>query len=635
MSLLLQSRKSQMFLTLCAALFQAHFGSAEELPVETFFQNYQYSQVGLSPDGNHLAALASVHKRLALAVLDLQSRVPTWAFAHRALNVGWYWWANTNRLFLAAGKDGILFELYSVNRDGTHPIDINPRHCYCTGFIGLLPGSPDELLIGSILPGDVSRYASLLYPNVERMQLNSGYTTREVTNPGNVTRWMADRNGVVRIGWAREDTRMKILYRPNNQAKWETIADYNYDEDGIDPIGFDYDNAKLLVRDYGGEQVEGIYTFDVGKKRTQTLAFRHAEADAETLVFSNWKQAIVGVTYQTDRPQVYWLDPDYKKMQASIDRALPETANSFVGGARDETKHIILAGSDRNPGTYYLFDRRASRLEKLFDVAPWVKPEEMATMKPIEYTARDGLTIHGYLTVPRDYSGKPAPMVVNPHGGPIARDSWGYNPEAQFLANRGYAVLQMNFRGSVGYGKDFLRAGFKQWGLKQQDDITDGVKWAIAQGIADPKRIAIYGSSYVGFAALTGLEKTPELYRCGISYCGVTDIMRRLRAIPDIKVFRMEAADHVGDPKKEKERLQETSPVNNVDKIKVPVFIACGELDPKVTIGSQREMAKALKKRGLLYDFMVKDNEGHGFQKEENRIEFWKKVDQFLKANLN
>jgi dipeptidyl aminopeptidase/acylaminoacyl peptidase len=259
----------------------------------------------------------------------------------------------------------------------------------------------------------------------------------------------------------------------------------------------------------------------------------------------------------------------------------------------------------------------------------------MAEMKPIQYKARDGLTIHGYLTVPKGSSGKNLPLIVNPHGGPELRDNWVFDPEVQFLANRGYAVLRVNFRGSTGYGKSFVKAGFKEWGRKQQDDITDGVKWAIAQGIADPKRICIFGASYGGFAALTGLEQTPELYRCGISYAGVIDVQRNFKSIErNLKIVQAALADMLGEAKTDASYWKEISPINHVDKIQVPVFLAYSEYDPKIPIATARDLAKALKKRGKLYDFMVKDNEAHGFHQEVNRIEFYKKVDQFLKANL-
>jgi dipeptidyl aminopeptidase/acylaminoacyl peptidase len=283
------------------------------------------------------------------------------------------------------------------------------------------------------------------------------------------------------------------------------------------------------------------------------------------------------------------------------------------------------------------------RLEKLFDRAEWIHAEEMAEMKPIQFKARDGLTINGYLTLPKGGSGKNLPLIVNPHGGPQARDVWGFDPEVQFLANRGYAVLRVNFRGSTGYGRTFLRAGNREWGLKQQDDITDAVKWAIERGIADPTRICIYGASYGGFAALRGLETTPELYRCGISYAGVIDIETTLEhhldwvmrnPVPRLQIQEAGIMDMLGGRKEQKEHWKDISPISHVDQIQVPAFLAYSEYDSRVPIAPARTLAKELKKRGKLYDFMVKDNEDHGFHQEENKIVLWKKVDEFLKATM-
>jgi dipeptidyl aminopeptidase/acylaminoacyl peptidase len=351
----------------------------------------------------------------------------------------------------------------------------------------------------------------------------------------------------------------------------------------------------------------------------------------------------LGVTCQAERPEVFWFEPNRMRWQQAVDKTLTNTVNLLLDASRDGAKAIFLAANDRTPGAYYLMDTKSMRLEKLFELAEWSHPEEMAEMAPIQYEARDGLMIHGYLTLPKGSSGKNLPLIVNPHGGPRARDVWGFDPEVQFLANRGYAVLRMNFRGSSGFGKSFLNAGNREWGLKQQDDITDGVKWAIEKGIADPKRICIYGASYGGFAALTGLEKTPELYRCGISYAGVIDIETTLRVNLDwarlnpVKRLRLEEAilaEMLGEKKDQKAHWQEISPIAHVDQIQVPVLLAYSEYDPRIPISTARDLANELKKRGKLYDFMVKDNEAHGFHQEANKIALWKKADEFLKSTM-
>jgi dipeptidyl aminopeptidase/acylaminoacyl peptidase len=256
-------------------------------------------------------------------------------------------------------------------------------------------------------------------------------------------------------------------------------------------------------------------------------------------------------------------------------------------------------------------------------------------MEPITFAARDGLTIHGYLTLPNGLPPRNLPVVVNVHGGPWARDVWGFNPEVQFLANRGYAVLQVNFRGSTGYGRRFWEASFREWGRKMQDDVTDGVQWLIGQGIADPARIAIYGGSYGGYATLAGLAFTPDLYAAGIDYVGVSNLMTFMKSIPPYwKPFLAMLQEMVGDMDKDEAMLREASPVFSADKIKAPLLIAQGAKDPRVVKSESDQMVDAMRKRGVEVEYLVKDDEGHGFRNEENRFEFYEAMERFLARHL-
>jgi dipeptidyl aminopeptidase/acylaminoacyl peptidase len=256
-------------------------------------------------------------------------------------------------------------------------------------------------------------------------------------------------------------------------------------------------------------------------------------------------------------------------------------------------------------------------------------------MKPITYVSRDGLTINGYLTLPNGIEPKNLPVVVNPHGGPWHRDVWSYNPEIQFLANRGYAILQMNFRGSIGYGKRFWELSFKQWGKTMQDDVSDGVKWLVDSGIADAKKIAIYGGSYGGYCTLAGLTFTPEIYACGIDYVGVSNLFTFMKSIPEYwKPMLCMMYEMVGNPEKETELLTAASPVFHVDKIRAPLFIVQGRMDPRVNVNESDQMVEALKKKGIDVPYMVKDNEGHGFANEENKFDFYSAMESFLAKHL-
>jgi dipeptidyl aminopeptidase/acylaminoacyl peptidase len=308
--------------------------------------------------------------------------------------------------------------------------------------------------------------------------------------------------------------------------------------------------------------------------------------------------------------------------------------NDITSTSADEKTLVIRSHSDRDPGTYYVLDLQQGRMVPLGRAMRGLDPQAMRPMEPISFQARDGLTIHGYLTRPADAGQGPAPLVINPHGGPYTiRDSWGFNPEVQLLANRGYAVLQVNYRGSGGYGVKFLQAGYHEWGGKMQDDLTDAVKWAIAQGITTADRVAIYGASYGGYAALAGLTFTPELYRCGINYVGVSDLGAQ---IADYKIsfspyYQLFASQQVGD---DRAYLHDRSPVNFVQNIRAPLLNAYGYNDARVDIRQWKLLEPALKKYGKTYEIIINDKEGHGFQNEAARLDFYHRLEAFLARHL-
>jgi dipeptidyl aminopeptidase/acylaminoacyl peptidase len=322
-------------------------------------------------------------------------------------------------------------------------------------------------------------------------------------------------------------------------------------------------------------------------------------------------------------------------LQKDLERRLPGYEVRLNGCNLDEDKCLVRTFSDRSLGAFYFYDLKSKDFRKLADVSPWLNDQDLVPMKPIKYQSRDGLTINGYLTLPKGVPARNLPVVVNPHGGPWYRDTWGYNPEVQFLANRGYAVLQVNFRGSTGYGRKFWESSFKQWGKTMQDDITDGVQWLIKQGIGDPKRVGIYGGSYGGYATLAGLVYTPDLYAVGVDYVGVSNLFTFMKSIPAYwKPYLEMLYEMIGDPEKDKDLLTAASPVFHSDKIKVPLLIAQGANDPRVNKAESDQMVEALKKRGIEVPYIVKANEGHGFGNEENRFEFYRAMEEFLGKHL-
>lgn len=447
---------------------------------------------------------------------------------------------------------------------------------------------------------------------------------------------MPDNDGLIRGAVALEKDKVQLLYRPSTNQAWSVIYSSTTDEADVSPIGFGA-NGQLLVYSHNGTDFWGLHSFDPVAKDVGACLFRDSNNDIVRAVLSP-AGALLGAFYEADRIKFQALDPNYQKVQASLDAALPDTVNVPVSMTADGSKIIYLCFSDRDPGAYYLVDAAKNEFGIVGRSGPWIKPQQMAPVQPIQFSARDGLLVHGYLTLPQTANPTNLPLVMFPHGGPAARDSWRFDPEVQFLANRGYAVLQINFRGSVGYGLKFHEAGFKEWGGKMQDDITDGIKWAIAKGIADPQRIAIFGASYGGYAALMGLITTPELFKCAICYAGVTDvrsITRKARLRGEIRGhFERVLREEIGDYRADKARLREISPVNLADKISAPLLLAYGAQDPIVDIAQARAFAKALKKNKKPFELIVEEHEGHGFSSESARSNLLQRVDLFLRQNL-
>jgi dipeptidyl aminopeptidase/acylaminoacyl peptidase len=453
-------------------------------------------------------------------------------------------------------------------------------------------------------------------------------------NPGNIVSWLTDHEGKLRIATTSDGVNTSILYREKESDPFKAVITTSFKET-MAPLFFTFDNKYLYVSSNVDRDKRAIFKYDIANAEFIEEVYEHPEVDVTILLRSKKEKKITGVAYHTDKRHYFFFDQGRKELQEDLERRLPGYEVAITDSSRDETKLIIITYSDKGLGAYYFYDLTTGEFRKMIEISPWLEEKYMIDMRPIKYTSRDGLTIHGYLTIPKGLIPKNLPVVINPHGGPWYRDYWGYNPEVQFLANRGYVVLQMNFRGSTGYGRKFWELGFKEWGKKMQDDITDGVNWLIDQGIADSQRIGIYGGSYGGYATLAGLTFTPDLYACGVDYVGVSNIFSWFSAIPPYwEPLREMFYEMVGNPETDKELLEAASPLFHVDKIKVPLFIAQGANDPRVPKAESDQMVEALKARGIEVPYMVKDNEGHGFANEENRFDFYRAMEEFLGEHL-
>ena len=598
------------------------------IPLENFFRKPDKIFVRISPGGTHLAYMAPFERRLNLFVMNLETSEVRQVTQATERDIAGYIWANNDRLIYVRDKGGDEnYGLYAIGRDGSNPLDLTPFEKVKCDIVDDLEEVENEILF------QMNRRDPTIF-DVYRLEVDTGEMEMIAENPGNVQSWLTDHEGRLRVATTTDGVNTSLLYRMSEGDEWKSIATYNFKE-AATPLLFTFDNRAIYVSSNLGRDKAGIFEYDLDTGKPTRLIFEHDEVDVHRLLHSKKRTVITGVLFETDRVRFHFFDELRASIQRFLDEKLPGKINSLVSSSLDESRFVVHSGSDRTLGSYHLLDTAKMELTSLFDISPWLEADEMAQMRPISYESGDGLTVPGYLTLPNGTESKNLPMVVNPHGGPWSRDSWVFSPDVQFLANRGYAVLQMNFRGSTGYGRRFMEASFGQWGLSMQDDIRDGVRWAIDQGIADPKRVAIYGGSYGGYAALSGLTKHPELYACGISYVGVSNLFTWIEAIPPYwKPYLEMMYEMVGDPEKDAERFRQTSPYFNADRIRAPLLVAQGANDPRVRKEESDQIVEALEKRGVDVQYIVKDNEGHGFRNEENTFEFYRAMEAFLEAHL-
>jgi dipeptidyl aminopeptidase/acylaminoacyl peptidase len=608
---------------------QTNEAVAPLIPMKDFFRNPEKVSYSLSPNGDYLAFLQPWEKRLNVFVEKIGSGKPAIRVTSaKERDISGYAWKGDNRIVYVQDTGGDEnYRLYAVGIDGSNPKDLTPFEKVRAQFIDRLERNPNEILVG------LNKRNPQIH-DVYRINVNTGEMQMIAENPGNYTGWGTDWDGNLRIAITTDGVNSSLLMRKTEADKFAPVVTTTFRET-ITPLVFTSDNQQVYVATNIGRDKSAIVKYDVENKKELEKIFEHPEVDVTNLLSSRKRRAITGVSYTTDKAHYHFIDKQRADLQKDLERRLPGYEVRLAGCNDDEDKCLVRTFTDRSRGAYYFYDLKSKDFRKLADVSPWLNDRDLAPMKPIKYQSRDGLTINGYLTLPKGVPARNLPVVVNPHGGPWFRDSWGYNPEVQFLANRGYAVLQVNFRGSTGYGRKFWEASFKQWGKAMQDDITDGVKWLIKEGIADPKRVGIYGGSYGGYATLAGLTFTPDLYAAGVDYVGVSNIFTFIKAFPPYwKPFLEMVYEMVGHPEKDKDLLTAASPAFHSKNIKVPLLIAQGANDPRVNKAESDQMVEALKARGIEVPYIVKANEGHGFANEENRFEFYRAMEEFLGKHL-
>ena len=638
---------------LIALLCLAGSAFAEPPTVEQLFQLPRFAQMRISPDGQSIAALAPVNARQNLVVLETKTRKPTPVTAFETRDIVEMHWVNSKRLLVRTGslatedfqsKGGAL---YAVDRDGGEGRMLSEggfdeQSSSALRLVGrvlvlvrTLPGETDDIIAQEVVFGsDGAKTGDIFRVNSRTGRRQSiGFGKPD---SGEGESWVVDSKGVARVLTVFDRGRVRVHYRAGPDAPWQKLDEWRQTEPGWAPLAITEDDKAIIVSDQRNRDKAAIVRYEPASRSFGEVMAAHPQVDLSELVVEEGRP--VGVHYTADRAGVAYFDEGLARLQRNIDGVLKDSVNR-LSWSRDRSLVLVQSRSDVSPGSFYLLDTKAGKLEWLVDRAPWIKPKEMARMQAVRYPARDGLEIPAMLTLPPTGPQKKLPLVMVIHGGPwVPGDDWGFDPEVQFLATRGYAVMQPNFRGTLGYGWKHFASSFGQWGLAMQDDITDGVKWAVDQGIADPNRVCIYGGSYGGYATMMGLAKTPELYKCGINYVGVTDVNLFLTATwadyAQSDFIKYAVKEMVGDASKDADRLKASSPVELAGRIKAPVLMAYGGSDQRVPIEHGTRMRAALERAGQKPIWMVAEGEGHGFREMKNQKMFYEAMEKFLAEHI-
>jgi dipeptidyl aminopeptidase/acylaminoacyl peptidase len=608
----------------------------------------EHGTVKISPDGSYLATTNVVKGQAVLALIRLSDKTESTVRPRDGNDVINYWWASPGRVLYTVGlrdsqfeKPYSLGELFAVDVDGSHPKMLYgfrkantaaPDRGWAT-FIGGIANDPEHVLV-EITPWE-KQYPHNLLPIVYRMDVRDGRKEEVVAAPMEDASFVADHQGRIRFAYAEDaDERMQVYVLQADGKSWLSLPKISAQR--AYPLGFNADDSVAYFDCPQASGVSGICNWDA-KTHGLTPIWTNPEVEADGLLRGLARDSIIGISFTDGRPAVALLDnqsTDAKALMLLM-KQFPGESVRFVSGTRDGRLSIVLVEADTDPGSFYLFDHRAHKLTLLLSRAPWIDPTKMASKQPFEFAARDGLKLRGYISFPPDrQDGRNLPMVVFVHGGPYGiSDDWDYDPDVQAMTTRGYMVLQVNFRGSGGRGRDFTHAGWLQWGGKMQDDVTDATHWAVTRGLADPQRICIFGASYGGYAALEGAVKEPGLYKCAIGYAGIYDLklMFKRGDIPQSKSGKNYLEHVLGE---DMDVLAQHSPVNQLDALKARVMLIVGGDDTRAPPKHSLELRQALRKHQMDPVWLFKPHEGHGFQQEANNVELYTQLMQFLGATI-
>lgn len=607
--------------------------------VEDYFAKPKSSQFKLSPDGTYLSFREKDEKlKNHVYVKHIKTEKVQRVITEGEELVRGYGWANDHRLIYVMDQGGNEeYHLFAVDVSGENLLELTPFEGVKVEILNSLKEDQDHMIIS------MNKNNPQIF-DPYRININTGeivqlYKNEDIANP--IMGYEFDKNGELRgFTKLKDGINSELYYKINDEFK--LIKSMHWD-DSFGIINFDYASENpdeaYVISNLTTDKTE-IIKYDLKEGKEIKKLFSHPAFDVSGLGLSrhrNWE--LDYFSYVGEKFEIIPVSDYFKGLHQRITKEFGDYEYAITGKTDDEQKYLLLISSDKLYGKYYVYDVQKDEFKLLFDLMPQLHEEDMAAMRPIAFESRDGVPLHGYITLPANFKeGNRVPLIVNPHGGPQGiRDVWGFNPEAQLFASRGYATLHVNFRISGGYGKAFFKGGFKQIGRKAMDDVEDGLQYVIDQHWVDPTRVAIYGGSHGGYAVLRGLTKTPDLYACGVDYVGVSNLFTFMQTIPAYwkpYLSILKAVWYDEDIPEEKAIMKEVSPVFHIDKIKKPLFVVQGANDPRVNIDESDQIVRALRDRGIEVPYMVKYDEGHGFAKEENRMELYAAMLGFFAENL-
>ncbi|MFA8435517.1 MAG: prolyl oligopeptidase family serine peptidase [Marinifilaceae bacterium] len=620
-----------------ASLEKGHF----KYSIEDYFAKPETSGFKFSPDGHYFSYQEKdANGKRHVYVKDTESGKVTKVIEEGEELIRGYGWANNTRLIYLKDKGGNEnYHLFAADLDGKNQKELTPFDNVRVMILNILKEQPDYMIIQ--MNKDNPQIFEPYKLNINSGELTKLYENKDMTKP--VMGYDFDKDGNLRALTRQVNgTEYEVMYRLSEKDDFYVVEQFDWQGE-FAILGFDYqapNSHQAYVLTNLGRDKKAIARYDLKAKKVLEVVYENPTFDVDGMSRSRKRGYEIDYFHYTgEKSHITPVSKYYKNLHARFTKEFGTKEYSITSYSDDESKYLIYVGSDKLYGEYYMYNVASDKMKKLLNLMPQLKEKDMAEMRPIKFKSRDGMTVYAYLTLPKEAKmGQKVPLIVNPHGGPYGiRDRWGFNPETQLFASRGYATLQVNYRGSGGYGKEFYLAGSKQIGRKMLNDLEDGVAYVIEQGWVDANKVAIYGASYGGLATLGSLVKTPDLYTCGVDYVGVSNLFTFVKSFPAYwKPFMKQFYAQWYDPEnpEEKKIMEEVSPALNADKITKPLFIVQGANDPRVNINESDQVVETLRGKGYDVPYMVKYNEGHGFHHEENQIELYKTMMGFFAKYL-